>query len=139
MLHSRLALALAFSVLLASCGGEESPASTSPADLPAEGGSGSEEVAPASQDPVGDVVEAAEELAGDAVARADSLLEEITSYLADHKIDLAQTALDQLVALQDKLPASYQDRIAQARSLIDAAGLGDQAKKLTEGLGLGGD
>ena len=119
MLHSRLALALAFSVLLASCGGEESPASTSPADLPAEGGSGSEEVAPASQDPVGDVVEAAEELAGDAVARADSLLEEITSYLADHKIDLAQTA--------------------QARSLIDAAGLGDQAKKLTEGLGLGGD
>ena len=96
---------------------------------------------------VGDVVESVEDTVEGAVegateaakAQADELIEKIKGYLGEDKLDLAKQALATLESLQDKLPAAYQDKIQQVRDLIDASSLGDKAKKLGEGLGLGGD
>lgn len=88
-------------------------------------------------DKVEEVVEQGEEAVEDAVAQADGLIAKITAYLEENKVDLAKKAFAQLETLKDKLPASYQDKIASLGGLIDKAGLGDKAKGLAEGLGLG--
>lgn len=142
MMYARWALALALSVGLVACGGED-PAQADPSTGQDEGAgpglaeSGSQDPTGAIADEVGDVIETVEDTAEKAVAQADDLIAQITDFLEQDKLELAKEALGQLESLQGLLPASYQEKIDEVRKLIEASGLGDQAKKLTDGLGLG--
>ncbi len=140
MSHLRWALPFALSFGLFACGAEDSSTPT-PADEP-----GTSDPAPAGQDSNGEVAEElggkvdelgeqVEDAAASAVAEADGLIEKVTAYLGENKLELAKKAFAQLEALSDTLPASYQAQIEKIRSLVEANGLEDKAGKLLDDLG----
>ena len=149
MSHFSWTLPLALSFGLFACGGEDS---TAPAP---EGGVEASGAASGSQDSTGtsnagldenvgdqlgeDLGEKVKDSAESAMAEADTLIETVTAYLQENKLELARTAFAKLSALKDQLPASYQAQIEKLRSLIEGSGLGDKANDLIKGLGgLGG-
>lgn len=140
MSHLRWALPFTLSFGLFACGAEDSSTPT-PAGEP-----DASNPAPDSQDSSDEVVEdiggKVEELGGEvedaaesAMAEADGLIEKVTAYLGENKLELAKKAFAQLEALSDKLPASYQAQIEKIRSLVEANGLGDKAGKVLDDLG----
>lgn len=131
MSHIRWALPLALSFGLFACGWEKS---STPAQNggSAPSGASSEGAASGSQGSAGKV-----EKATAAVAEAQSLIEKITGYLEDDKLDLAKTAFAQLTALKGQLPASYQAQVDNLGTIIDAKELGNSASDLFKSLGGG--
>ncbi|MFH1834019.1 MAG: hypothetical protein ABH877_03255 [bacterium] len=162
MSHLRWALPLALSFGLFACGGENTTAAAPEGGSAASGAApGSQDSTGATADePVGkvdepvkmvdqevkkvgeevkqvgeQVGEQVKDVTASATAEADTLIEKITAYLEENKLDLAKTAFAQLATLKDKLPASYQAQIDKISSLIESKGLGDKANNLIKGLG----
>lgn len=53
-------------------------------------------------------------------ARANSLLDQLTQYIKDNKLELAQTTLGQLDGMKGSLPTALQQRIETARAALSA-------------------
>ena len=69
------------------------------------------------------VGDAAGEMAGDAQAKAEDLIEQAKSLVGEDKIDQAQEMLDQVKNMpgMDSLPASVKDGVQNVQSMIDDA------------------
>ena len=70
---------------------------------------------------VNSAVDTAKPAADAAVADATTKLEQVTQYIKDHKLDLAETTLKGLEDHKAQLPASIQPKVDQARSMLNAA------------------
>jgi hypothetical protein len=86
--------------------------------------------ADAATDAAKDAPAAADAAAGEATAKATELINQITTYVKDNKLDLADKAVVQLEALKPQLPASYHGKIDSAKSMVDAAKKGQGLKGL---------
>jgi hypothetical protein len=62
-------------------------------------------------------------------AKATSLLEQLTQYIQDNKVDLADKTLSQLDGMKDSLPASLQEKIESARTALNAKKTAGQVLK----------
>ena len=56
-----------------------------------------------------------------ATAQAQKLIADAQGYLADHKLDAADTAIKQLEGMKADLPGDMQSKIADLRAAFDAA------------------
>ena len=54
------------------------------------------------------------------IGQAKPLLEQATQYIKDNKLDLAKTAIDQLMKLKTMLPAEWQGKIDAVTELYNA-------------------
>ena len=70
--------------------------------------------------PSGDAAAAANAAMGDAQAKLD----QVTTYIKENKLDLADKTLTQLESHKAEFSAALQDKIAQARKALDAAKAG---------------
>ena len=66
-------------------------------------------------------------------SKATELLGQVTTYVKENKLDLADKALAQLDGMKGSLPASFQGQIENARKMVDAQKKGNQLK------GIGGN
>ena len=58
----------------------------------------------------------------DAVTKeAQAKLDQVMTYIKENKLEAAETALKQVEGMKDKLPASIQPQVANARTLLDKA------------------
>jgi hypothetical protein len=76
----------------------------------------------------------ADEAAGDAQTKATELLTQVTTYVKDNKMDLAEKALAQLDKLKPSLPEAFQGKIDSAHKMFDAAKQGQALKYAGGGL-----
>lgn len=124
--------------LLAACGKEESKApesnSSGSGSTPAKAlesakstaADASAKDAAATATPTAD---AAAATANDLVAKAKPLIEQATTYIKDHKMDLAEKAVTELEGMKPKLPTDWASKVDQLRSTLNAA-------KAAQGLGI---
>jgi hypothetical protein len=67
---------------------------------------------------------AAEQAAGAAAtAEAQTLLEQVTNYIKENKLELAEQTLNKLEAMKGRLPAEWASKIEDARKMLAAAKL----------------
>jgi hypothetical protein len=64
---------------------------------------------------------AAKEAAATVTAEAQKLLDQATQYIKENKMDLADTTIKKLEEMKAQLPAEWQAKIADARSMFDKA------------------
>lgn len=64
--------------------------------------------------------EAAQAAADQTTAEVTSLLKQLTQYIQDNKLDLAEKTLNQLDGMKGSLPASLQNQIEAARTALKA-------------------
>ena len=108
-------------------GAVDADAKTAAAEVPAA----ADKAVPAAAD---DAAAAADAAAGDTTAKATELLNQVTTYVKENKLDLAEKALVQLEKLKPQLPAAYQSKVDTARTMFDTAKKGQGLKDIGSGL-----
>jgi uncharacterized protein YqeY len=73
------------------------------------------------------VAQAVGEVADAAVAKARELIEQAQDYIAEHRLDLAQRAVNKLNVLKDVMPASIQAQIDKLNAQLASADTGGLA------------
>lgn len=80
------------------------------------------EAADAAQEKVSEAADAAveksQEIAQATIDKAKELIQQVKDYIAENKIDLAETVMEQLRALRDSLPQGLQDEIAKLEAML---------------------
>jgi hypothetical protein len=76
----------------------------------------------------------ADAAAGDAQAQATELLTQVSTYVKENKMDLAEKALAQLDKLKPNLPAEYASKIDSARTMFDTAKKGQGLGEIKDNL-----
>lgn len=71
----------------------------------------------------------AAEAAGNAQSQATELITQVTNYVKDNKMDLAEKALAQLDKLKPSLPEAFQGKIDAAHKMFDTAKQGSALKE----------
>jgi len=131
-----LFLAAAFAV---GCESKETKSSTS-ATAPAAAG----DAAPSAATPAGATAGPSESAAAPTSApsaqmtatEAQTKLDQVTQYIKDNKLDLAEKSLKQLEDNKAQLPVTVADKLPQVRSALNAAKAGGTVKDAAGGLKL---
>ena len=63
-------------------------------------------------------VEKGQEVAQATIDKANELIQQVKDYIAENRIDLAETVMEQLRALRDSLPQGLQDEIAKLEAML---------------------
>jgi hypothetical protein len=71
-------------------------------------------------------------------AEAQTKLDQVTQYIKENKLELAETTLKQLENNKASLPVSVADKLPQARTLLNTAKTGGTVKDAASGLKLPG-
>jgi len=69
-------------------------------------------------DAAGAAVEKGQEMAQATIDKAKELIQQAKDYIAENRIDLAETVMEQLRALRDSLPQGLQDEIAKLDAML---------------------
>jgi ABC-type transporter Mla subunit MlaD len=69
-------------------------------------------------DAAGAAVEKGQEMAQATIDKANELIQQAKDYIAENRIDLAETVMEQLRALRDSLPQGLQDEIAKLDAML---------------------
>jgi hypothetical protein len=86
-----------------------------------ESGSKMTEAMNSAKDAAGQVTAAAKDATAQLVAGAETKITEITNYIKENKLDLAQKALDEVEKIKDKLPQAIQTKLADAKKMLESA------------------
>lgn len=80
---------------------------------------------------------AASDTTKDLIAKAQPLVEQATTYIKDHKLELADKAVTQLEGMKTSLPADWASKVENLRKTLDAAKAADTIQKGIGGLKIG--
>ena len=90
-------------------------------DATADASNKAADAAQTAKDNIAGASSAAKDATNATVAEAQTKLDQVTQYIKDNKLDLAETTLSGLEKMKASLPEAIQNQLASARSALNAA------------------